>query len=192
MKDENRTHGKNSKPTPAQQPKITSRKLPLNLAKRYIAKEFKVVALRDLPISEALSIIETPPQAAEYWRLNIATHPYFNRECECLAVLLLNCRLRVKGHVLVTIGTMNTLFAHAREVFRTAVVASAYAIILMHNHPSGDARPSEGDIATTRKMARAGAVLGIEVLDHLIVTGQNPACPRGFCSLRELGYLEAA
>ena len=188
MKDENRTHGKNSKPTPAQQPKITSRKLPLNLAKRYIAKEFKVVALRDLPISEALSVIETPPQAAEYWRLNIATHPYFNRECECLAVLILNTRLRVKGHAMVTIGTMNTMLAHAREVFRTAVVASAHAIILMHNHPSGEAIPSDADINTNRKMVKAGNILGIEVLDHLIVTDQNPACPKGYSSLRELGY----
>ena len=52
-------------------------------------KEFKVVALRDCPVPESMLICETPDQAADYWRMHIATHPYFNPECECLAVLLL-------------------------------------------------------------------------------------------------------
>jgi len=100
-------------------------------------KEFKVIALRDCPVPESMLICEKSDQAADYWRLHIATHPYFNPECECLAVLLLNTRRQVKGHQLVTIGTMDTLLVHAREVFRIAVVGSASALILLHNHPSG-------------------------------------------------------
>ena len=96
-------------------------------------KEFKVVALRDCPVPESMLVCETPDQAADYWRLHIATHPYFNPECECLAVLLLNTRRRVKGHQLVTIGTIDTLLVDPRIVFRCAVVGSAAAIVLMHN-----------------------------------------------------------
>jgi DNA repair protein RadC len=192
MKHASRIVPKVSKPAPIKQPKTTPRKLPEDWEERYISKEFKVISLRDLPITKELRRCDTPELAAEYWRLNIPSNPYFNSECECMAVLILNTRRHVKGHQIVTVGTLDALLVHAREVFRAAIVASAAAIILMHNHPSGDATPSEADITVTRKMARAGAVLGIQVLDHLIVTGQNPACPRGFCSLRELGYLEAA
>jgi DNA repair protein RadC len=100
-------------------------------------KEFKIVALRDCPVPESMRICETPDNAADYWRLHVATNPYFNPECECFVVLLLNTRRRVKGHQLLTIGTMDTILVHPREVFRGAVIASASAIVLMHNHPSG-------------------------------------------------------
>jgi hypothetical protein len=59
--------------------------------------EFKVTALRECPTPENLQLCETPDKAADYWRMHIAAHPYYNPECECLAVLLLNTRRRVKG-----------------------------------------------------------------------------------------------
>ena len=145
-------------------------------------KEFKVVALRDCPVPESMLICETPDQAAEYWRLHVATNPYFNPECECLVVLLLNTRRRLKGHQLVTIGTIDTILVHPREVFRIAVISSAAAVILMHNHPSNDPTPSEADIKVTRDLIRAGQLLKIDVLDHIIMG--NPSRS----SLRELGY----
>lgn len=145
-------------------------------------KEFKVTALRDCPVPESMLICETPDHAASYWQMHIATHPYFNPECECFVVLLLNTRKRVKGHQLVTIGTMDTLLVHPREVFRGAVVASAASIVLMHNHPSGDPTPSEADIKVTRDLIRAGQLMKIEVLDHIVMG--NPKR----ISLRELGY----
>lgn len=146
------------------------------------AKEFRVVALRDCPLPESLVLCDTPQKAADYWRLHVATSSYFNPECECFIVLLLNTRRRIKGHQLVTIGTMDTILVHAREVFRGAVIASAAAVVLMHNHPSGEAQPSESDIKVTRDLIRAGQLLKIEVLDHVIIG--NP----DHCSLRELGY----
>jgi antirestriction protein ArdC len=145
-------------------------------------KEFKVVALRECPLPESLQICETPDNAADYWRLHVATNPYFNPECECFAVLLLNTRRRVKGHHLVSIGTLDTILVSAREVFRTAVVNSAAAVVLLHNHPSGDATPSEADIKVTRDLIRAGQLLKIEVLDHVIMGNPKRS------SLRELGY----
>jgi DNA repair protein RadC len=146
-------------------------------------KEYKVVALRDCPVPESMRICEAPDQTADYWRLHIATHPYFNPDCECFVVLLLNTRHHVKGHHLVSIGTMDTILVHPREVFRCAVVACASAIVLMHNHPSGDPTPSEADIKVTRDLVRAGQLLKIDVLDHVIMG--NPS----HSSLRELGYI---
>ena len=140
------------------------------------------MALRECPLPESLRVCETPDNAAEYWRLHVATNPYFNPECECFVVLLLNTRRRVKGHQLVTIGTLDTLLVHPREVFRVAVISSAAAVILMHNHPSGDPTPSEADVRVTRDLIRAGQLMKIEVLDHVIMG--NPTRS----SLRELGY----
>jgi DNA repair protein RadC len=145
-------------------------------------KEFKVVALRDCPVPEAMQICEQPQQVADYWRMHIATHPYFNPDCECFVVLLMNTRRRVKGHHLVSIGTMDTILVHPREVFSVAVVMKAAFIVLIHNHPSGDPSPSEADIKVTRDLIRAGQLLKIEVTDHVIMGNPN------YCSLRELGY----
>lgn len=133
-------------------------------------------------IPEAMLLCDTPDKAADYWRMNVATNPYFNPDCECFAVLLLNTRRRVKGHQLITIGTLDTILVHPREVFRGAVIAAAAAIVVMHNHPSGEPQPSEADIKVTRDLIRAGQLLKIEVLDHVIMGNPN------HCSLRELGY----
>ena len=164
------------------------RKLPVDCAERYIAKEFKIVSLRETPLPSALHLCDSPDRAAEYWRLCVATNPYFNSDCECLVVLSLNTRRRVKGHQLVTIGTMDTLLVHPREVFRGPIVASAAAIILMHNHPSGVPSPSDADIKVTRALIRAGRLLKIEVLDHIIMGRADDGCIKGYASLRELGY----
>jgi DNA repair protein RadC len=147
------------------------------------AQEFKIISLRECPLPMSLAECDTPDKVAEYWRLHIAPHPYFNPETECLVALFLNTRRRVKGHQLISIGTMDTLLVHAREVFRVAIISSAAAIILAHNHPSGDPTPSEADVKVTREIMRAGELLKIELLDHVIMGNPNRA------SLRELGYL---
>lgn len=144
--------------------------------------EFKIVALRECPLPESLQVCETPAAAAAYWKLHIATCPYFNPECECFAVLLLNTRRKVKGHQFLTIGTLDSLLVHPREVFRAAIIAAASAVVVMHNHPSGEPQPSAADVKVTRDLIRAGQLLKIELLDHIII-GVG-----GFCSMRELGY----
>jgi hypothetical protein len=145
-------------------------------------QEWKIVSLRECPTPEAMQQCETPDQAAVYWKTHIVTHPYFNSECECLVVFILNTRRRIKGHYLVSIGTMDTILCHPREVFRLAIMASASAIIICHNHPSGESTPSEADIKVTRDLIRAGQLLKIEVLDHIVLGNSNHS------SLRALGY----
>src|SRR5271154_7537043 len=135
--------------------------------------EYKVTALRECPMPDSLQLCETPDKAADYWRLHIATHPHFNPDCECLAVLLLNTRRKVKGHQIVSIGTMDTILVHPREVFRLAIVTAASALVLMHNHPSGESTPSDADIKVTRDLIRAGQLLKIDVLDHVVIGNQN-------------------
>ena len=144
--------------------------------------EYKVTPLRECPTPESLQLCDTPDQAAAYWKLHIATHPHFNPECECLAVLLLNTRRRIKGHQLVSIGTQDTILVHPREVFRLAVTTAAHALILMHCHPSGESSPSQADIKVTRDLIRAGQILKIEVLDHIVMGSGN------FSSLKSLGH----
>ncbi|HKI68720.1 MAG TPA: JAB domain-containing protein [Verrucomicrobiae bacterium] len=148
------------------------------------AKEYKVVALRECPLFEQMQICDTPDTAADYWRLHVATNPYFDPDRECFVVVLLNTRRRVRGHQLVSIGTLDTLLVHPRDVFRVAVIiGGTAAVILMHNHPSGDPTPSEADIRVTRDLIRAGQLMKIEVLDHVIIGHSTRA------SLKELGYL---
>ena len=100
---------------------------------RYEPKEFKVVALRDCATPDEMQMCDTPEKAADYWNVHIKTDPRFNPDCECLIVLLLNVRRRVKGHHLVSIGTLDSILSHSREVFRTAIIAGAHAVVLMHN-----------------------------------------------------------
>jgi DNA repair protein RadC len=109
-----------------------------------------------------------------------SANPTFNSECEFLAVFILNTRRRIKDHYRVSIGTMDTILCHPREIFRLAIMASAAAIIVAH--PSGDPTPSEADIKITRDLIRAGQLLKIEVLNRIVIGNPN------HCSLRNLGY----
>lgn len=144
--------------------------------------EYKVVALRECPTPEDMQLCDTPEKAAAYWERHIQTDRSFNPERECCAVLMLNTRRRIRGHHIVSVGTLDSNLIHPREVFRAAIVANAAAIIILHNHPSGLADPSEADIKVTRDLIKAGRILKIEVADHIII-GHNR-----HQSLRTLGY----
>lgn len=100
-------------------------------------------------------------------------------------VLLLNTQHAVTRELVVTRGILDASVVHPREVFKPAVVESAAALILVHNHPSGDPAPSPEDRAITRQLADAGRVLGIPVLDHVIVGDAR------YVSMAETGIIEA-
>jgi DNA repair protein RadC len=107
---------------------------------------------------------------------------------ETFQALLLNTRRRLIRVEAISHGTLDTILVHPREVFRSAIAANAAALVLAHNHPSGDPTPSEADIKVTRDLIRAGQLLKIEVLDHIIVGRATPERPKDYVSLRELGY----
>ncbi len=110
------------------------------------------------------------------------------KDVETLQVLLLNTRRRLIRVEEVLDGTIDQLLVHPREVFKRAIAANAAAIVLAHNHPSGDPTPSEADIKVTRDLIRAGHLLKIELLDHIILGRATPERPKDYSSLRELGY----
>ena len=84
-------------------------------------------------------------------------------------VLYLDSKNKVLKDEIVSVGTLNSSLIHPREVFKTAVKESSNTVILVHNHPSGDPTPSDEDKVITEKLTRAGELLGIKVLDHVIV-----------------------
>lgn len=109
-------------------------------------------------------------------------------EVEHFQVVLLNTRRRLIRVEKISQGTLDTILVHPREVFKSAIAANAAAVVLVHNHPSGDPTPSEADIKVTRDLIRAGQLLKIEVLDHVIIGRATSERPKDFVSLRELGY----
>lgn len=110
---------------------------------------------------------------------------------EVLFGLALDSKLRLIRCYPVTTGLVNQTLAHPREVFREAIAASSAHLALVHNHPSGDPKPSADDIRTTREMMKAGQVLGIPLIDHVIIGIPSPANPSGYISLKEMGIIEA-
>ena len=85
-------------------------------------------------------------------------------------VFHLDCRNKIKLLELVSLGTLNSSLVHPREVFTRAVGERSAQIIIAHNHPSGEATPSEDDISITKRLVKAGEILGIELLDHIVIT----------------------
>ncbi len=112
---------------------------------------------------------------------HIASHPYFNSECECLVVFILNTRWRFKGHSLVFIGTLDTILCHPGEVFRLAIRASAAAIIVARNHPSGESTPSKATSNLPVTSFERGNFLKSKSSTYIVIDNPNHS------SLRFLG-----
>ncbi|HHW30298.1 MAG TPA: DNA repair protein RadC [Clostridiaceae bacterium] len=102
---------------------------------------------------------------------------------EIFKVILLNTKNHVIRHVNISVGSLNATIVHPREVFNEAVKAACSAVILVHNHPSGDPEPSIEDIETTNRLVSAGNILGINVLDHIIIGNGE------YVSLKERGKI---
>jgi len=128
-------------------------------------------------------VLDTPEQIAALVRDDV--RPY---RTETFQVVLLNTRKRLIRVVDIASGTLDTLLVHAREVFRHAITSNAASVVLIHNHPSGDPTPSEADAKVTRDLIRAGQLLKIEVIDHIIMGQATPERSKDYVSLRELGY----
>jgi DNA repair protein RadC len=128
-------------------------------------------------------LLDTPERVADFLREQNRAYIV-----EHFQVLFLNTRRRMIGMQNLSQGTLDTLLVDARLVFAPAISKRAAAIVLAHNHPSGDPTPSEADIKVTRDLIRAGQLLKIEVLDHVILGRRTDERPRDYVSLREAGY----
>lgn len=145
-------------------------------------KHYRLTAMHEWPMLDQLQLMDDDHKAASFFREYVIPSPDFSHEVESLYVFCLNVRRRCTGFFKVASGTQDTLLVHPREVFRGAIIANAYGIVICHNHPSGDSTPSESDVKITRDLIKAGQVLKLEVIDHVVIG--NP----GHASLRNLGY----
>jgi len=102
---------------------------------------------------------------------------------EHFKLVLLNVRNSILDVSTISVGTVSASLVHPREVFKKAIAHGASSVVLAHNHPSGNPEPSEDDVKLTQRLAEAGRLLGIEVLDHIIVTTKD------FVSFKERGLL---
>ena len=122
--------------------------------------------------------VSTPRESA------VALMPLLQHEpSEVFAILCLSTKHRVIAYHEVSRGTLDATLVHPREVFKAAILANAAALVIAHVHPSGDPTPSQDDIELTRRLAAAGTLLGIEVLDHIIVGEER------YVSFKEFGRL---
>jgi DNA repair protein RadC len=115
-------------------------------------------------------------------------YKYFKEELSCknkehFIALFLDTKNRIIGEEVVSVGTVNSSIIHPREVFRSAIKASASSVVIVHNHPSGDSLPSKEDEEVTKMLCDAGELLGIKVLDHVIIGKDGFVGIKGKCGL---------
>ena len=122
--------------------------------------------------------LASPREVASYLLPAHGSHPV-----ERFGIVSLNSKHRVLRTVLISTGTLDASLAQPREIFRAATMHRAAAIVLFHNHPSGDPTPSSDDVALTARLQEAGLIFGIEVVDHLILADTR------YCSFKEMGRL---
>ena len=108
---------------------------------------------------------------------------------ESVRVICLNTKHMVLAVEEVTRGTLNESLFHPREAFRPALARQAHAVILVHNHPSGNPQPSDADLQVTRRMKEAGALLQIELLDHVILGAPRAGVEKNYFSFKNEGLL---
>jgi DNA repair protein RadC len=113
-------------------------------------------------------------------------------QVECFYVLALNAKMRLIAIEEAARGSLTGAAVQARDLLRLSVVLGAYAVIVAHNHPSGDTTPSTEDITLTRRLVEAGSALGMPILDHVILAGGSAARPSQFYSFSEAGVIPAA
>jgi len=143
-----------------------------------IKAAFELGRRQDMEADPGQVSITSPEALAKAIRKSIV-----EKTKEHFKLVLLNTRNKVIAISTISIGTLNASLVHPREVFKDALAHSASSIILAHNHPSDDPEPSDDDVSLTRRLADAGRLMGIEVLDHIIITR------KGYTSFKERGLL---
>lgn len=123
------------------------------------------------PLPKGHPFTDQHTAASHFVRCQAAGHIPTMREC--LVVMLLDARHRPIGLHVASIGNLNSAMVHPREIYRPAIAAAAHCIMIMHNHPSGDLKPSAEDLRVTKRIQEAGELLGIQCLDHLVIASPN-------------------
>lgn len=150
--------------------------------KEYPAKRVNIVSLRMIKEGSVLyknRTIRSPHDSVDLIKTFVE-----DLDREAFVVLALNMKNQPTNIQIASLGSLNASIVHPREVMKMAILSNAASIIVFHNHPSGNPTPSPEDIAVTKRLADAGKIIGIDLLDHIII-GENT-----FLSLKEKGYME--
>lgn len=148
------------------------------------AKAAQVVAALELGrrtlahAPSARTQLRTPREAAAY-----LLPAFGSRPVEHFGVVLLDTKHRVLRTTVITSGTLNSTIVQPRDVFREALLGGAAAVVAFHNHPSGDPSPSTDDVDLTKRLAAAGVLMGIDLVDHVVLGDAR------YCSFKEMGHL---
>jgi DNA repair protein RadC len=151
-----------------------------NPTRPYTIPGFRIALVREPGVKLAeRPEVRVPAQAAPMLAQFIG-----DADREVFVIAMLTIRHRVLGLHTVSVGCLTSNLVHPREVFKPAILAGSAALLVAHNHPSGDPEPSAEDVALTRRLVSAGQLLGIEILDHLVLGEAGR-----YVSLRERGVL---
>ncbi len=143
-------------------------------AKQYIANNLTVKAMKDCVLSPA--------------GIALRCKSFRKARKEHFCVFFLDTQNHILGREIVSVGTLNASLIHPRECFRTAILKNSCSVIFVHNHPSGSLEPSTEDLHVTKRLVDAGKLLGIEVLDHIIVTAEAHTSFKERSLIRNLPY----
>jgi len=139
-----------------------------------------------IPRVKEIKDVNHPENVSAIFSAILSNESEYDREKEHFWMLGLNSKNHVKIVELISMGSLFTTIVHPREVYRPAIMTGGVAaIIVAHNHPSGNPAPSDEDIRVTKRLAEAGKILGVELLDHVVVT----ADPANFLSMKSEGYI---
>jgi DNA repair protein RadC len=130
---------------------------------KYKIPQIRLCILHE-PTSQPLPAIHTPEDLEQY------LEPMKHLSEEHFVALHLNVKNQITGYHVVSHGTVSASLVHPREVFKAALLSNASCIVIAHNHPAGSTEPSSEDLVTTKQLVFAGRLIGVEILDHLIVT----------------------
>ena len=132
--------------------------------------------LEGYPETDKKAVVKSPDEV-----VSLVGSRLKGKKKEYFLALLLDTRSQLIKVSEISVGSLDTSIVHPREVFKEAISASAASVIFVHNHPSGDTEASEDDIKLTKRLAEAGEIMGIDVLDHVII------CDKGYLSLKREG-----
>ncbi len=139
---------------------------------KYLVPQYKLALIKEPGVAQPLPVV-SPDSLAKF------VEPLRHYSEEHFVAFHLDSGHKVIGYQIVSHGTISASLVHPREVFKAALIANSFAIIVAHNHPGGSLKPSPEDIETTEKLIESGKLLGVNVLDHVIVASS------GLVSLRE-------
>ena len=166
------------------------KQIELNMEKKNpYAFEIKCMVIRETDAEQKR--VRTPEDVYDAWMNSVRSAPWFCHDKECFVVFFLTVTNILRGFEMVTIGLLNSTLVHPREVFRAAITAGASAIVVAHNHPSGDTKPSAEDLRVTRQLVAAGKVIDIQLTDHVIIGDRRDDQPKhtAYLSMREEGMI---